>query len=1126
MEGTTAAEVGGAADAAAGDVQIKGSKENGQPAEQHQQPSGSEALEMPATPLPRDIDWSEHFSFFTSLGGFGGSSDGARGLTSVGLSNSESRLDSVTQRGLDHDAEERVEELTLENCINTDVQPEVLAGGSSSSGDRPTVIKGLWGNFTRMAWRTSELASRENAAVSYGDIANPRAADASSRENLGMNLANNMISRNNDMSGKEMPMSRGGNVNNEFVMPFHNQQLLLSARPNQNEHRADRDNVIRVSSFSNRILEQIRSKTLTPPSGVVGSPLNGKSKGKGVAYQGAGEEIQVQASARPRVPLDQIPTIPTSMYDSVTRVDPLPFNTGSNVSKSHCDGTSLRELIKPGRQTLSKFEKMHLFKQILDLVDKCHTQGYTLQHLRPSYFTISSSNQVKYIGSYTTQVLPTSIRQDVTREDLGNRKRSFGHKIEHQESNGHGNSMRKYHKVGEQGSVAVRRPTQTFWTDQRVDNQNEDVNPGVLKQENFSCTVRERSKFVEPYGSYTTCAQHFSSSGNQQPAFELRNLEESWYISPEELGEFKGTFPSNIYSLGVLLFELFCCSETWEVHCAAMSNLRQRILPPNFLSESPKEAGFCLWLLHPDPCSRPKARDILGCDLINEGRDLSLLDQAPVSISEDDTESSLLLNFLSQLKEEKEMQVAKLSADLGSLQTDIAEVERRHSERMGFSLEDTDVQATSSALSGASVSAPQGALLSGLLPSLCQSSIYEERVMRNLEQLENAYYSMRSTVDTCEANAIKHPDNEALRVRENFHQIHSDTDEQTDRLGCFLDGLCKYAHHSRFEVRGILKNADILNSPNVICSLSFDRDEEYFAAAGVSKKIKIFEFDALLNDRVDIHYPLIEMPSKSKLSCVCWNNYIKNYLASTDYDGTVQLWDASSGQGFTQFTEHRKRAWSVSFSEVDPTKLASGSDDCCVKVWSINQKNCIDTIRNVANVCCVQFSPYSSRMLAFGSADYKIYCYDLRNTRIPWCTISGHGKAVSYVRFLDPQTLISASTDNTLKIWDLNRTNCSGLSTDSCSLTLNGHTNEKNFVGLSVHDGYITCGSETNEVFSYYKTFPMPITSHKFGSIDPITGQVTNEDNQQFVSSVCWRGKSNMVVAANSSGSIKVLELV
>jgi hypothetical protein len=118
------------------------------------------------------------FSFFTSLGGFGGSSDGARGLTSVDLSNSESRPDSVAQRGLDHDTEERVEELTLKNCINTGIQPEVSAGGSTSSRDRPTRIKGLWGNFTR---RTSNLVSRENAALSSGDIANLRARDVSAK---------------------------------------------------------------------------------------------------------------------------------------------------------------------------------------------------------------------------------------------------------------------------------------------------------------------------------------------------------------------------------------------------------------------------------------------------------------------------------------------------------------------------------------------------------------------------------------------------------------------------------------------------------------------------------------------------------------------------------------------------------------------------------------------------------------------------------------------------------------------------------------------------------------------------------------------------------------------------------
>lgn len=39
-----------------------------------------------------------------------------------------------------------------------------------------------------------------------------------------------------------------------------------------------------------------------------------------------------------------------------------------------------------------------------------------------------------------------------------------------------------------------------------------------------------------------------------------------------------------------------------------MMNLRQRILPPNLLAENPKEAGYCLWLLHPEPSARPTTR--------------------------------------------------------------------------------------------------------------------------------------------------------------------------------------------------------------------------------------------------------------------------------------------------------------------------------------------------------------------------------------------------------------------------------------------------------------------------------------------------------------------------------------
>lgn len=54
-----------------------------------------------------------------------------------------------------------------------------------------------------------------------------------------------------------------------------------------------------------------------------------------------------------------------------------------------------------------------------------------------------------------------------------------------------------------------------------------------------------------------------------------------------------------------------------------------------------------------------------------------------------------------------------------------------------------------------------------------------------------------------------------------------------------------------------------------------------------------------------------------------------------------------------------------------------------------------------------------------GSADRQIYYYDLRNISQPLRVFSGHRKAVSYVKFLANNELASASTDNTLRMWDV-----------------------------------------------------------------------------------------------------------
>lgn len=97
-------------------------------------------------------------------------------------------------------------------------------------------------------------------------------------------------------------------------------------------------------------------------------------------------------------------------------------------------------------------------------------------------------------------------------------------------------------------------------------------------------------------------------------------------------------------------------------------------------------------------------------------------------------------------------------------------------------------------------------------------------------------------------------------------------------------------------------------------------------------------------------------------------------------------------------------------------------------------------------MCCIQFAPNSGHLLTFGSADYKVYCYDLRSTKVPLCILASHNKAVSYVKFVDSVTLVSASTDNTLKLWDLTRANTTPGSVTGCSLTYSGHTNEKVYI--------------------------------------------------------------------------------
>lgn len=189
-----------------------------------------------------------------------------------------------------------------------------------------------------------------------------------------------------------------------------------------------------------------------------------------------------------------------------------------------------------------------------------------------------------------------------------------------------------------------------------------------------------------------------------------------------------------------------------------------------------------------------------------------------------------------------------------------------------------------------------------------------------------------------------------------------------DPLERFGSKISRLKGLTRIRQVSALRLGDIGGSSNIVSSIEFDRDAQIFATAGVSKRIRYYEFRDSLNTALELHCPMRELICKSKISCITWNPYIRQHLASADYEGLVTVYDSEVGTPVVTFEEHEKRSWSCDFSTTDPTRLASGSDDSYVKLWSSKIRRSICTIDGKANVCSVRFHPEKGHLLAFGSA--------------------------------------------------------------------------------------------------------------------------------------------------------------
>ncbi|KAI6227243.1 E3 ubiquitin-protein ligase RFWD2 [Aphelenchoides besseyi] len=471
----------------------------------------------------------------------------------------------------------------------------------------------------------------------------------------------------------------------------------------------------------------------------------------------------------------------------------------------------------------------------------------------------------------------------------------------------------------------------------------------------------------------------------------------------------------------------------------------------------------------------------------------------------DEKKKSVLLNeFFDRMVQKRNDEIANLIYEIQMLTADKA--------RANKALKCDDISASENYLnvepsserstSPASITSTSSGATSEQIQSL------KSRIEPNLSSLELCYFDLRTSVY----------DNE------HAHKEGA-LGPKLDEFSNILTGMSQYTKVRKMTT---LNHNIATAHPNasIVSSIEFDRDGEYFVVAGVTKKIKLYDFNAVVNNDSEFQYPLHQLQCSSKISNISWNPYIKSALASSDYDGKVHLWDTELCKNIRTFAEHEKRCWTVQFNNVDPHLMASGSDDAKVKLWSMQVPNSICTVDAKVNVCCVYFSPTSRNNFVFGSADHCVHLYDLRNTSKAVSIFRGHRKAVSYVKYCNENEVVSASTDSNLRLWDVK--------TGACRQIMRGHQNEKNFVGLATDGNHIVCGSENNNLYIYYKNIADPLLRYDFATrqADADNADVTlvpiasEQSSNDFVSAVCWRKNSNIIVAANSQGATHVLELL
>jgi len=195
--------------------------------------------------------------------------------------------------------------------------------------------------------------------------------------------------------------------------------------------------------------------------------------------------------------------------------------------------------------------------------------------------------------------------------------------------------------------------------------------------------------------------------------------------------------------------------------------------------------------------------------------------------------------------------------------------------------------------------------------------------------------------------------------------------------------------------------------------VSASRDKTIVAWQGVDTN-SADEAKAIPYRRLEGHADFVEDVTLS-------NN--AEFALSASWDRSLRLWNLKNGECITKFQGHTKDVLSVAFSP-DNRQIVSGGRDSKLKMWNVKGE-CMFTMDKDCHqgwVNCVRFSPtLATPLIVSGGSDECVKVWSLTEFRC-MDTLKGHTGTVNSVAVSpDGSLCASAGKDGKAKLWDISR---------------------------------------------------------------------------------------------------------